>query len=95
MTIARNLRSVLVPVNWKFHGQAQALRNWDLWGPLVGLGFSVGAVGNGPATNCTLGPQVFMLVLAIVLSLHETKASQVFAVSPGGGQKGWAGKGGT
>ncbi|GLC36005.1 hypothetical protein PLESTB_000528500 [Pleodorina starrii] len=35
VTIARNLRSVLIPVNWKFHGQAQALRNWDLWGPLV------------------------------------------------------------
>ncbi|GFR41502.1 hypothetical protein Agub_g2196, partial [Astrephomene gubernaculifera] len=35
VTIARNLRSVLVPVNWKFHGQAQALRNWDLWGPLI------------------------------------------------------------
>ncbi len=37
LTIARNLRSVLIPVNWKFNGQAQALRNWDLWGPLVGL----------------------------------------------------------
>ncbi|GLI68566.1 hypothetical protein VaNZ11_013032 [Volvox africanus] len=57
VTIARNLRSVLIPVNWKFHGQAQALRNWDLWGPLV-----------------------FMLVLAIVLSVHETNASQVFAM---------------
>ncbi|PNH07244.1 Protein YIPF6, partial [Tetrabaena socialis] len=35
VTIARNLRSVLIPFNWKFNGQAQALRNWDLWGPLV------------------------------------------------------------
>lgn len=35
VTIARNLRLVLVPVNWKFTGQAAALRNWDLWGPLV------------------------------------------------------------
>ncbi|PNW80702.1 hypothetical protein CHLRE_07g326400v5 [Chlamydomonas reinhardtii] len=57
VTIGRNLRSVLIPVNWKFHGQAQALRNWDLWGPLV-----------------------FMLVLAIVLSLGEANASAVFAM---------------
>lgn len=57
LTIARNLRSVLIPVNWKFNGQAQALRNWDLWGPLV-----------------------FMLVLAIVLSLGENDPSSVFAM---------------
>lgn len=34
-TIARNLRTVLVPINWEFSAQEQALRNWDLWGPLV------------------------------------------------------------
>lgn len=36
MTIGRNLRSVLIPINWKFSNRDQALRNWDLWGPLVG-----------------------------------------------------------
>lgn len=35
VTIGRNVRSVLIPVNWKFTGREQALRNWDLWGPLV------------------------------------------------------------
>jgi hypothetical protein len=35
MTIGRNLRSVLIPINWKFSNRDQALRNWDLWGPLV------------------------------------------------------------
>lgn len=34
-TIGRNLRSVLIPINWKFNNREQALRNWDLWGPLV------------------------------------------------------------
>lgn len=34
-TIARNLRSVLIPINWKFGNREQALRNWDLWGPLL------------------------------------------------------------
>ncbi len=33
-TIGRNLRSVLIPVNWDFNNQG-ALHNWDLWGPLV------------------------------------------------------------
>jgi len=35
MAIARNLRSVLIPINWKFNNRDQALRNWDLWGPLI------------------------------------------------------------
>jgi hypothetical protein len=35
VTIGRNLRSVLVPVNWDFHNHTAALHNWDLWGPLV------------------------------------------------------------
>jgi hypothetical protein len=33
VTIGRNLRSVLIPLNWDFN--AVALHNWDLWGPLV------------------------------------------------------------
>jgi hypothetical protein len=37
MTIARNLRTVLIPINWKFTAQEQALRNWDLWGPLASI----------------------------------------------------------
>ncbi|KAG1676262.1 hypothetical protein FOA52_006480 [Chlamydomonas sp. UWO 241] len=35
VTIGRNLRTVLIPINWKFTAQEQALRNWDLWGPLI------------------------------------------------------------
>jgi len=36
VTIARNLRSVLIPINWNFNNNRdQALRNWDLWGPLI------------------------------------------------------------
>jgi hypothetical protein len=35
LTIGRNLRSVLIPVNWDFHNHTAALHNWDLWGPLV------------------------------------------------------------
>lgn len=36
-TIGRNLRSVLIPVNWDFGKHQAALHNWDLWGPLVGV----------------------------------------------------------
>lgn len=36
VTILRNLRSVLIPINWNFNNRDAALRNWDLWGPLVG-----------------------------------------------------------
>jgi hypothetical protein len=36
-TIGRNLRSVLIPINWKASNRDQALRNWDLWGPLVSV----------------------------------------------------------
>jgi hypothetical protein len=37
ITIGRNLRSVLIPVNWDFENTG-ALHNWDLWGPLVSAG---------------------------------------------------------
>eukprot|EP00877_Chromochloris_zofingiensis_P010806 jgi/Chrzof1/597/Cz01g21230.t1 len=35
LTIGRNLRSVLIPVNWDFHKHSAQLHNWDLWGPLI------------------------------------------------------------
>ena len=35
LTIGRNLRSVLIPINWDFGSSSAALGNWDLWGPLV------------------------------------------------------------
>lgn len=35
VTIGRNLRFVLIPIKGKFSQQGSALRNWDLWGPLV------------------------------------------------------------
>ena len=38
VTIAKNLRTVLIPINWEFKQQDAALRNWDLWGPLVRCG---------------------------------------------------------
>eukprot|EP00775_Hariotina_reticulata_P011269 gene11269-11419_t len=56
-TIGRNLRSVLIPVNWDFQNHQAALHNWDLWGPLI-----------------------FMLSLAITLSVGEKKPSDVFAL---------------
>ena len=37
VTIAKNLRAVLIPINWQFSGRERALANWDLWGPLVRL----------------------------------------------------------
>eukprot|EP00879_Flechtneria_rotunda_P018163 GHRR01019050.1.p2 GENE.GHRR01019050.1~~GHRR01019050.1.p2 ORF type:complete len:121 (+),score=22.70 GHRR01019050.1:314-676(+) len=60
LTIGRNLRSVLIPVNWDFQNHQAALHNWDLWGPLI-----------------------FMLGLAITLSIGEQKPSDVFAVRAG------------
>lgn len=45
VTIGRNLRSVLIPVNWDFHNHTAALHNWDLWGPLVSaLGTCTGCI---------------------------------------------------
>lgn len=41
-TIGRNLRSVLIPVNWDFQNHQAALHNWDLWGPLVSCSSSSG-----------------------------------------------------
>ena len=35
VTIGRNLKSVLIPVQGEFVGREAALRNWDLWVPLV------------------------------------------------------------
>ncbi|GBF93743.1 hypothetical protein Rsub_06075 [Raphidocelis subcapitata] len=35
ITIGRNLRSVLIPINWDFTNSSAALGNWDLWGPLI------------------------------------------------------------
>ena len=57
VTIGRNLRSVLIPVNWDFNSGGAALQNWDLWGPLI-----------------------FMLALAITLSVGEREPSDVFAL---------------
>ncbi len=37
VTIGKNVRTVLIPVNWKFNTNEHALRNWDLWGPMVSV----------------------------------------------------------
>lgn len=47
--IGRNLRSVLIPINWQFSNRDQALRNWDLWGPLVRQPLSRQRQGERPA----------------------------------------------
>jgi hypothetical protein len=39
-TIGKNLKAVLIPVHGEFGSREAALRNWDLWGPLVGGGGS-------------------------------------------------------
>jgi hypothetical protein len=92
MTIGRNLRSVLIPINWKFSNRDQALRNWDLWGPLVRVLCKtacckpwrhsrawpmLGMMGM-PLAGAS---QIFMLLLASVLSWGERDSSKVFAVS--------------
>jgi hypothetical protein len=43
-TIGRNLRSVLIPINWDFTNSSTALGNWDLWGPLVRWGWGGGVL---------------------------------------------------
>jgi hypothetical protein len=48
--IGRNLRSVLIPINWKFANRDQALRNWDLWGPLVR--WTAGGAVYGKVVRC-------------------------------------------
>jgi hypothetical protein len=46
-TIGRNMRSVLIPIDWDFTNSAAALGNWDLWGPLVRAGAAGGAHDEG------------------------------------------------
>lgn len=88
VTIGKNLRSVLIPINWNFNNnnQDQALRNWDLWGPLVRAVrlrklkmFFIDHARMGATTF--LNMQIFMLWLAVTLSWGEKKASEVFSVS--------------
>lgn len=52
-SIGRNLKCVLVPVGWKFAKQDQALRNWDLWGPLVSRSTTWGTHGSPCARALT------------------------------------------
>ncbi|KAG2497819.1 hypothetical protein HYH03_004089 [Edaphochlamys debaryana] len=72
VTIGRNLRSVLIPINWKFHGQAQALRNWDLWGPLVFMLVLAIVLSTGEKNASAVFAMVFAEVAlgAIVLTIN-------------------------
>lgn len=72
LTIGRNLRSVLIPVNWDFQNHQAALHNWDLWGPLIfmlGLAITLSAGEKKPS-------DVFALVFtevalgAVVLTIN-------------------------
>ncbi|KAI8477026.1 MAG: hypothetical protein J3K34DRAFT_515998 [Monoraphidium minutum] len=71
-TIGRNLRSVLIPINWDFGNSSAALGNWDLWGPLIfmlGLAITLSAGEKKPS-------DVFALVFtevalgAVVLTVN-------------------------
>ncbi|KAF8054988.1 nol10 [Scenedesmus sp. PABB004] len=95
LTIGRNLRSVLIPVNWDFQNHQAALHNWDLWGPLVrrrrapqvrrpprAAAVRAAAPRRPPAGAAAArdAAQIFMLGLAITLSVGEQKPSDVFAL---------------
>ncbi|KIY99162.1 Protein YIPF6 [Monoraphidium neglectum] len=71
-TIGRNMRSVLIPIDWDFTNSAAALGNWDLWGPLIfmlGLAITLSAGEKKPS-------DVFALVFtevalgAVVLTIN-------------------------
>lgn len=71
-TIGRNLRGVLIPINWDFSNSSAALGNWDLWGPLIfmlGLAITLSAGEKKPS-------DVFALVFtevalgAVVLTIN-------------------------
>lgn len=72
VTIGRNLRSVLIPINWNFNKQDAALRNWDLWGPLIFILFLASILSWGETNQS----QVFSLVFtecglgAIILTVN-------------------------
>lgn len=38
VAIGRNVRAVLIPLDWKLTKRDSTLTNWDLWGPLVSEG---------------------------------------------------------
>jgi hypothetical protein len=80
MAIGRNLRSVLIPINWKFNNRDQALRNWDMWGPLVRAATKSLRPSAKQLPVCNPVLQIFMLLLAATLAHNEQKSSQVFAV---------------
>lgn len=71
-TIGRNLRMVLIPVNWKFNGQAAALRNWDLWGPLTFMLVLATMLAHGENKESQVFAMVFAEVAlgAIILTLN-------------------------
>ncbi|KAL6760348.1 hypothetical protein V8C86DRAFT_2464015 [Haematococcus lacustris] len=60
VTIGRNLRSVLIPINWQFNNRDQALRNWDLWGPLIFMLLLASVLSWGEKKSS----QVFAMVFA-------------------------------
>uniref|UniRef100_A0A7S3VLA5 Protein YIP n=1 Tax=Dunaliella tertiolecta TaxID=3047 RepID=A0A7S3VLA5_DUNTE len=61
VTIGRNLRSVLIPIKWgEFSNRDHALRNWDLWGPLLFMLMLATTLSWGEQS----ASQVFSLVFA-------------------------------
>jgi hypothetical protein len=61
LTIGRNLRSVLIPVNWDFQNHQAALHNWDLWGPLVRAGVAAPLHANMFSTLQPYVPRLLLL----------------------------------
>ncbi|MEW5309809.1 MAG: hypothetical protein WDW38_001666 [Sanguina aurantia] len=72
LTIARNTRSVLIPVNWNFKGSDQALGNWDLWGPLLFMLVLASTLSIGESNPSSVFSLVFAEVAigAVVLTVN-------------------------
>mmetsp|Transcript_6110 Transcript_6110/g.13278 ORF Transcript_6110/g.13278 Transcript_6110/m.13278 type:complete len:196 (+) Transcript_6110:175-762(+) len=58
-TILRNLRTVLIPINWNFNNRDAALRNWDLWGPLIFMLMLATTISWGAEDASTVFSMVF------------------------------------
>jgi hypothetical protein len=72
VTIGKNVRTVLIPINWKFNTNQQALRNWDLWGPLIFMLLLATTLSWGSQSASTIFAMVFAEcgLGAIVLTIN-------------------------
>lgn len=78
LTIGRNLRSVLIPVNWDFQNHQAALHNWDLWGPLVSINLSKrDCLRSMSMAVCLYSRMAQKLVSAALAGAPETASAQL------------------